>query len=412
MIAVAPSVSEPPQAALFPSPPSGPSSGRRPRRSSAPAVVSFLSAAARKAPHDKASISRFVDYLDGVDAFATLGADKKHAVAIALCQTEHCRGERIVVQGDVGDRFYILTDGVVSVSRDGRQVNELVGSAGSPQFFGERALLNRDLRAATVTVASSTAKTLSLDKASFDLLIAPSLAGPRRVAAAVSRRLLEDARERHVLRSEYMARKLAQKQGETLPREMLGVILVEVLGDVRAAVKASRTSRVFVQSLLDAAADTACRRAWKLKQRLHTWRCLARCVGKLTVLHNNSKLRVANEDAWMDLQTSIAAISKSLGVGSFALGSRPPQKSVGLGSNTLRAMGIGSRCFGTKHCCGGEVPTVTLRGGSVSAALRSARKSLVKQGGALIPRRQSAIQHVGSLIAGKTNPRRHSFASK
>lgn len=41
------------------------------------------------------------------------------------------------------------------------------------QFFGERALLNREPRAATVTITSLYAKALVLDQESFNLILGP-----------------------------------------------------------------------------------------------------------------------------------------------------------------------------------------------------------------------------------------------
>merc|ERR1719191_2259649 len=111
-------------------------------------------------------------------------------------------------------RFYILVEGSVSIIKDGREVNHLHASSKTPQFFGERALLSRDVRAATVQVTSETAITLSMGKASFDVLLRPSLVGPRRVEAAVTRRHLEDARERHVLRDSFQARLAAGSGNE------------------------------------------------------------------------------------------------------------------------------------------------------------------------------------------------------
>merc|ERR1712048_107420 len=145
-----------------------------------------------------------------------------------------------------------LVEGSVSIIKDGKEVNHLVASHRRPQFFGERALLANDVRAATVQVVSKTATTLSIGKASFDVLLRPSLVGPRRVVAAMTRRLLEDARERHVLRESYQARSASCSNNEGL----IPVMLVEVFSDVLAAVRASLFSRHFAGSMEMEAAAT------------------------------------------------------------------------------------------------------------------------------------------------------------
>lgn len=110
-------------------------------------------------------------YLDGVEAFKNVTDDKKLEIAKALRQMNHKKEETILEQGETGDRFYILIEGDVTITKDGKQVAQLKGTKDKPQFFGERALLQNDVRAATVRVSSPSAKTLSLDKTSFDMLL-------------------------------------------------------------------------------------------------------------------------------------------------------------------------------------------------------------------------------------------------
>jgi MFS family permease len=85
--------------------------------------------------------------LRSLPIFTPLPAPAIERVASRLIPTEAAAGTPIVRQGEPGDRFYIISDGEVTVSRDGHDVASLGGGG----FFGEIALLRDALRNATVT---------------------------------------------------------------------------------------------------------------------------------------------------------------------------------------------------------------------------------------------------------------------
>jgi MFS family permease len=85
--------------------------------------------------------------LRSLPIFAPLPAPAIERVASRLIPIEATAGTPIVRQGEPGDRFYIISDGEVTVSRDGHDVASLGGGG----FFGEIALLRDALRNATVT---------------------------------------------------------------------------------------------------------------------------------------------------------------------------------------------------------------------------------------------------------------------
>jgi CRP-like cAMP-binding protein len=335
----------------------------------------------------EAIIRSYASYLEHVESFSEIPAEKMLDIARVLRQASHECDENIIVQGDVGDRFFILIEGSVSIIKDGKEVNHLIGSKKTPQYFGERALLSKDTRAATVKVVSEKATTLSMDKANFDVFLRPSLAGPRRVQAALTQRLLEDARERHVLRGSYQAR-AADAEVDGSNEGYLSVIRAEAFGDVLGAARASLRARKFISTVKDDAATTRATKArrQRLMQKL---RCIMRCVGRFQVIHKRIRAErnavEAADSAWRDLQESIAAVS--LGLASFALGSRAV-KSFGLESMSLKSRGVGSMALpiikvrqvdqeeSRTNILGDGI--ISLGGGNVVAAFRSMRKTMAK----------------------------------
>lgn len=77
-------------------------------------------------------------------------------------------GENIFKQGEEGSAMYIIRQGVVSIVRDGEEVMR----AEKGGFFGERALLKKEKRAASATAADDTIL-LQISKSTFDGLIGP-----------------------------------------------------------------------------------------------------------------------------------------------------------------------------------------------------------------------------------------------
>eukprot|EP00747_Dinoflagellata_sp_TGD_P102343 gnl/TRDRNA2_/TRDRNA2_168640_c6_seq3.p1 gnl/TRDRNA2_/TRDRNA2_168640_c6~~gnl/TRDRNA2_/TRDRNA2_168640_c6_seq3.p1 ORF type:complete len:829 (-),score=222.16 gnl/TRDRNA2_/TRDRNA2_168640_c6_seq3:147-2273(-) len=120
-------------------------------------------------------IDEYVTYLDRVELLQSLISDEKKALAQALIEMHFTKGEVILQQGEPGNTFYILWDGKVSIVKDNTEQTKLEASPSrqTAQFFGEQALLNNDVRAATVVVASETAKALALDRDSFVMLLGP-----------------------------------------------------------------------------------------------------------------------------------------------------------------------------------------------------------------------------------------------
>lgn len=92
-------------------------------------------------------------------------ADLDH-MALALERDTFKAGDVIIREGEKGDIFYIIEDGLVDVQKDGSKVAELT----TGQFFGEKALLSEDVRQATC-VAQNEVKVLFMMRDDFVLML-------------------------------------------------------------------------------------------------------------------------------------------------------------------------------------------------------------------------------------------------
>jgi cAMP-dependent protein kinase regulator len=116
---------------------------------------------------------RYKALLKQVPALRVLPDYEILLVADALQPVVPENGEAIVRQGEPGDEFFIILEGVCRVFKhaDGREQRE-VALLTSGGFFGELALLHDAPRAATV-VAGPGCKLIKLDRAAFQRLLGP-----------------------------------------------------------------------------------------------------------------------------------------------------------------------------------------------------------------------------------------------
>ena len=107
-------------------------------------------------PHDVA------DLLRGVPFLALLEPGLLDRLAREARTTVAEAGDRVVVEGDRGDRFHVIESGTVEVTIAGEHVRDL----GPGQWFGELALLRDRPRSATVT-ARERLRLRSVDRDTF-----------------------------------------------------------------------------------------------------------------------------------------------------------------------------------------------------------------------------------------------------
>jgi len=114
---------------------------------------------------------------------ATLETLARHAVRVPVLA-----GDVVIREGDVGDRFFIIDAGEVSISQDGEELR--TDAPGG--FFGEIALLRDVPRTATVT-ATRDGALLALDRDVFLSAVTGQDRSSETAHAVVSDRLATDA---------------------------------------------------------------------------------------------------------------------------------------------------------------------------------------------------------------------------
>ncbi len=95
----------------------------------------------------------YAEFLSSVPLLANLDSYERLRIADALTTESFNDGTVIVKEGDAGDRFYLILEGQVKITKQG------VEQSNSPldpwQYFGEVALLSDDKRQATCTAVGA-----------------------------------------------------------------------------------------------------------------------------------------------------------------------------------------------------------------------------------------------------------------
>jgi CRP-like cAMP-binding protein len=94
-----------------------------------------------------ADLANKVELLKRVGLFVDCSKAEVTKVAEKCKEVHVPSGTTIVEQGTKGDRFFVLAEGLAHVHVDGKKV----ASIGPGSFFGEMALIEHEVRSATVT---------------------------------------------------------------------------------------------------------------------------------------------------------------------------------------------------------------------------------------------------------------------
>jgi cAMP-dependent protein kinase regulator len=113
--------------------------------------------------------TRYMAFLGKVTLIQSIDEYQRSQIADALKSEVYKKGDTIVTQDEPGDKFYIVEEGSLYATKGEKRVMDY--KAGD--YFGELALLKNQPRAASIVVASDTAKVLSMSRPSFTKMLGP-----------------------------------------------------------------------------------------------------------------------------------------------------------------------------------------------------------------------------------------------
>lgn len=91
-----------------------------------------------------------VGVLQESELFAMLSGDELEMLSTLTLAKDFEAGEDVFKEGDEGDGLYIIVSGSVDVLRAEGGEQKVLATLDAPQFFGEMAVIDKELRSATV----------------------------------------------------------------------------------------------------------------------------------------------------------------------------------------------------------------------------------------------------------------------
>ena len=125
-----------------------------------------------------------VELISRVPLFARCSKKELRVIANVADQIEWPEGKTLIKEGRLGDEFFILIEGTVAVSRDGRKLRDLAAG----EWAGEIALISNVPRTATV-VTTSPVRALVLTGGGFSQLIGDNPSIAAKVLAVLGERV-------------------------------------------------------------------------------------------------------------------------------------------------------------------------------------------------------------------------------
>jgi cGMP-dependent protein kinase len=118
-----------------------------------------------------ANYSENLAFIRSVPLFNVLNPSEQDCLAQSLTDQKFEAGQRIVNEGDPGELFYLIKEGVVSCTQKGAEIRRLMRG----DYFGEQALLYNCRRTATVTAVEGVVQCLSIGRLKLEQVLGSQL---------------------------------------------------------------------------------------------------------------------------------------------------------------------------------------------------------------------------------------------
>ena len=112
-------------------------------------------------------------FLEKVKILETMDAYERQTVADAFIKHKYEKGQKVITEGEEGEVMYLIVEGEAQATKQIDDELKTVMQYKTGDYFGERALLKKEPRAANIEATSDELVVVSIDQDSFTRLLGP-----------------------------------------------------------------------------------------------------------------------------------------------------------------------------------------------------------------------------------------------
>ena len=117
---------------------------------------------------------KYENFLKDVEVLKTLDEYERSKLGDAVREENYNKGDLIIRESEEGDKFFLISEGTcIATKQFNNATPDKVKDYARGNYFGERALLTHDKRAANIEVTSDTCIVLSIDRQTFIRILGP-----------------------------------------------------------------------------------------------------------------------------------------------------------------------------------------------------------------------------------------------